>query len=131
MAVDLPVYDFHHSRRLATTERFSAGRLLIVEGTMLFAVASVRRCFDLRVFVDSDADLRLARRVLRDVEERGRSVESVIRQYTRIVRPMHLKFVEPSRRYADVIIRNDGTIAALRRATARLEERLVALLRRR
>jgi uridine kinase len=93
-----------------------------VEGILLFAEAALRNMFDVKIFVDTDADLRLIRRLERDIQERHRTVESVIRQYQLTVRPMHLEFVEPSKRYADVIIPEGGfNAAALDMVVARVE----------
>lgn len=99
-----PVYDFtRHLRRPQTVAVFPRP-VVLVEGILILADAELRRALDLKVFVDTDPDLRALRRVERDVRERGRSFESVVRQYRATVRPMHLQFVEPSKRYADIII---------------------------
>jgi uridine kinase len=82
--------------------------VILVEGILIFADKRLRELMDMKIFVDTDADLRLIRRLQRDIEERGRSAMSVINQYLRTVRPMHLEFVEPSKRYADVIIPEGG-----------------------
>ncbi len=80
----------------------------MVEGILIFAEAELRKLFDVKIFVDTDSDVRLIRRIQRDINERGRTIESVINQYSSTVRPMHLEFVEPSKRYADVIIPEGG-----------------------
>ena len=103
-AVELPTYDFSTHLRREETERVKAADVILVEGILVFVEPQLRELMDLLVFVDTDADLRLARRLRRDVEERGRSVGSVLEQWEATVRPMHLEFVEPSRRHADVII---------------------------
>src|SRR5689334_10605889 len=103
-AVDVPQYDFTRHARLSETETFQPRRALIVEGILVFTDAALRDLMDLKVFVDTDSDTRFIRRLQRDVAERGRTMESVIDQYLSTVRPMHLEFVEPSKRYADVII---------------------------
>jgi uridine kinase len=101
---ELPIYDFATHLRTGETESVSVADVVLVEGILVFTEPALRELMDLRVFVDTDADLRLARRLRRDVEERGRSVPSVLDQWEATVRPMHLEFVEPSRRHADVII---------------------------
>jgi uridine kinase len=102
--VNVPLYDFTRHARLAETETFQPRRALIVEGILIFADAALRDLMDIKVFVDTDSDTRFIRRLQRDVAERGRTMESVIDQYQSTVKPMHLEFVEPSKRYADVII---------------------------
>lgn len=102
--IDVPQYDFTRHARLAETESFQPRRALILEGILVFTDAALRDLMDLKVFVDTDSDTRFIRRLQRDVAERGRTMESVIDQYLSTVRPMHLEFVEPSKRYADVII---------------------------
>ena len=103
-AVDVPQYDFTRHARLSETETFQPRRALIVEGILIFADAALRELMDIKVFVDTDSDTRFIRRLQRDVAERGRTMESVVDQYQSTVKPMHLEFVEPSKRYADVII---------------------------
>jgi uridine kinase len=107
-AVDLPVYDFALYTRLAAPERVEPRRAIIVEGILIFTDAELRRLMDVKVFVDTDADTRFIRRLQRDVADRGRTVQSVIDQYLGTVKPMHLDFVEPSKRYADVIVPQGG-----------------------
>jgi uridine kinase len=102
--VDVPAYDFARYARLTETERVQPRRALIVEGILIFADAALRDLMDIKVFVDTDSDTRFIRRLQRDVAERGRTMESVIDQYQTTVKPMHLEFVEPSKRYADVIV---------------------------
>lgn len=106
--VEVPVYDFALHQRLAATEPAVPRRALIVEGILVFGDASLRELMDLKVFVDTDADTRFIRRLRRDVAERGRTMESVIDQYQSTVKPMHLDFVEPSKRYADIILPQGG-----------------------
>ncbi len=103
-AVEVPQYDFTRHARLAETNTFQPRRALIVEGILVFTDAALRDLMDIKVFVDTDSDTRFIRRLRRDVAERGRTMESVIDQYQSTVKPMHLEFVEPSKRYADVII---------------------------
>ena len=103
-AVDVPQYDFTRHARLSEIETFQPRRALIVEGILVFTDAALRELMDIKVFVDTDSDTRFIRRLQRDVAQRGRTMESVIDQYQHTVKPMHLEFVEPSKRYADVII---------------------------
>lgn len=102
--IDKPAYDFSSHRRLAETTRVEPHRVVIVEGILVLVEPELRDLFDLKVFVDTDADVRFIRRMQRDVKDRGRSAESVVAQYLETVRPMHLQFVEPSKRYADLIL---------------------------
>jgi uridine kinase len=102
--VNVPQYDFTRHARLSETETFQPRRALIVEGILVFTDAALRDLMDIKVFVDTDSDTRFIRRLQRDVAQRGRTMDSVIDQYQNTVKPMHLEFVEPSKRYADVII---------------------------
>lgn len=102
--IDAPVYDFARHARTSATARIEPRRALIVEGILIFADAPLRKLMDIKVFVDTDDDTRVIRRMQRDVAERGRTMDSVIDQYLGTVKPMHLEFVEPSKRYADVIV---------------------------
>ncbi len=106
--VAVPIYDFKTHTRRPETETVRATRVVIVDGILVLADPELRDRMDIRVYVDTDADIRLIRRLRRDVEERGRTVDSVIRQYEATVRPMHLEFVEPSKRYADLIVPEGG-----------------------
>ena len=106
--VDIPVYDFTTNRRLDQTYRVEPLPIILVEGILVLAEPALRQLFDIKIFVDADADIRFIRRLKRDITERGRTPESVINQYLSTVRPMHLEFVEPSKRYADVIIPEGG-----------------------
>ena len=106
--VDVPVYDFARHARQPTTETVVPKRAIIVEGILIFTDASLRRLMDVKVFVDTDDDTRFIRRLQRDLAERGRTVVSVIEQYLGTVKPMHLEFVEPSKRYADIIVPQGG-----------------------
>lgn len=106
--VDVPIYDFADHNRAKETELAEPRKVIIVDGLLILWDADLRRLMDIKVYVDTDADLRFIRRLKRDIQERGRSAESVIEQYTLTVRPMHLEFVEPSKRYADVIIPEGG-----------------------
>ncbi len=107
-AAEIPVYDFTRHVRTDRTRRVEPHRVVLVEGILLFAEPALRELFDIKIFVDTDADLRFIRRLRRDIRERGRSVESVVAQYMETVRPMHLEFVEPSKRWADLIIPEGG-----------------------
>ncbi len=106
--VEVPQYDFKTHRRSETSRRVVPARVVIVEGILVFADEMLRKELDVRVYVDTDADIRAFRRNRRDIEQRGRSFESVREQYYKTVRPMHLQFVEPSKRYAHVIIPEGG-----------------------
>lgn len=107
-AVKVPAYDFARHARLSTFETVPSRRAIIVEGILIFTDAELRALMDIKVFVDTDADTRFIRRLRRDVAERGRTMESVIEQYQSTVKPMHLDFVEPSKRYADLILPQGG-----------------------
>lgn len=106
--VERPVYSFVEHNRLTEMVKVIPAKVLIVEGILIFENKDLRDLMDIKVFVDTDADIRLARRLLRDVRERGRSMESVVNQYITTVKPMHEEFVEPSKKYADVIIPEGG-----------------------
>jgi uridine kinase len=106
--VDVPVYDFTTHTRTQQTRHVGPNLIVIVEGILIFADETLRRLMDVKIFVDTDPDIRFIRRLQRDVAERGRTVDSVIRQYLATVRPMHQEFVEPSKRYADIIIPEGG-----------------------
>lgn len=107
-SVELPIYDFKTHSRTDKTISVQPQPVILVEGILIFTQAELRQKFDVKLYVDTDSDIRFIRRLERDISERGRSTESVIKQYTGTVRPMHLKFVEPSKRYADVIIPEGG-----------------------
>jgi uridine kinase len=106
--VDVPNYDFKTHARLAERRRVEPPRILIVEGILVFVEERVRNLLDVKVFVDTDADIRVFRRVRRDLEQRGRTFQQVREQYYATVRPMHLQFVEPSKRWADLIVPEGG-----------------------
>jgi uridine kinase len=125
--VEMPVYDFKTHSRTEVTIRIIPQPIIIVEGILIFTQADLRDLFDVKIFVDTDPDIRFIRRLERDISERGRTVDSVIEQYQNTVRPMHLEFVEPSKRYADVIIPEGGfNTVALDMVVARIEELLLA-----
>jgi uridine kinase len=106
--VDIPIYDFTQHRRTEQTRHLEPHPVILVEGILVFAEPRLRRAFDVKIYVDTPADIRFIRRLQRDIDERGRSMESVILQYQRTVRPMHEEFVETSKRFADVIIPEGG-----------------------
>lgn len=121
-AIELPVYDFTNHTRTSRTIHVEPQRVILVEGILIFAEPALRKLFDVKIFVDTDPDLRFIRRLERDIRERGRTTESVIRQYLNTVRPMHMDFVEPSKRYADVIIPEGGfNTVALDMVISRIE----------
>jgi uridine kinase len=123
--VEKPVYDFSRHTRAADTVRVDPRDVILVDGILLFAEPRLRELFDLRIFVDTDADVRFIRRLRRDLDERGRSLDSVIEQYLTTVRPMHFEFVEPTKRYADVIIPRGGQNRdGIEVVAARIRERL-------
>ncbi len=107
-AVNIPVYDFAQHRRTDKTELVSPQPIILIEGILILSDTALRELFDVKIFVDTAADIRFIRRLQRDIAERGRTAESVIKQYMGTVRPMHMKFVEPSKRYADVIVPEGG-----------------------
>ncbi|MFO0758842.1 MAG: uridine kinase [Byssovorax sp.] len=106
--VDVPIYDFKTHRRKVESRRVEPAPVVIVEGILVFVDPRVRERLDMKIFVDTDPDIRVFRRIRRDMEQRGRTFESVREQYYRTVRPMHLQFVEPSKRWADLIIPEGG-----------------------
>lgn len=121
-AVEVPIYDFSTHSRTARTFTVQPRGVILVEGILIFTEAALREMFDVKIFVDTDSDLRLIRRLERDIAERGRTPQSVIKQYQSTVRPMHLEFVEPSKRYADIIIPEGGfNTAALDMVVARVD----------
>jgi uridine kinase len=123
--VNLPIYDFKSHTRTDQSIPVEPHAVVIVEGILIFAEPELRKSFDVKIFVDTDSDLRFIRRLGRDISERGRTTQSVIKQYLDTVRPMHLKFVEPSKRYADVIIPEGGyNTVALDMVIARIERLL-------
>ncbi len=125
-AVDMPVYDFTIHNRVDETIHVEPRKVIIVEGILVFENEELRKLMDIKIFVDTDADERLARRILRDVKERGRSLDSVLTQYTTTVKPMHDQFVEPSKRYADIIVPRGGENSV---ALKMIIERIKSILR--
>lgn len=125
-SVKLPIYDFSTHSRTDQTFTVYPRRVILVEGILIFVEPPLRELFNVKLFVDTDPDIRFIRRLQRDITERGRTTESVIHQYLSTVRPMHLEFVEPSKRYADVIIPEGGfNTAALDMVIARIEALLL------
>ena len=107
-AIDCPVYDFTVHNRSDETIRVVPQPVIIVEGILIFENEPLRNLMDIRIFVDTDADIRLCRRIKRDVNKRGRTLESVLTQYQQTVKPMHEKYVEPSKRFADIVVPEGG-----------------------
>ena len=107
-AIDCPVYDFTVHNRSDEVTRIEPSRVIIVEGILIFENEALRDLMDIRIFVDTDADIRLCRRVKRDVNKRGRSLESVLTQYQQTVKPMYEKYVEPSKKYAHILVPEGG-----------------------
>ncbi|MDQ6888177.1 MAG: uridine kinase [Gemmatimonadota bacterium] len=125
--VEKPSYDFIAHRRSADTTPVQPPALLVTEGILLFVDARVRELCDIKIFVDTDADIRLVRRLRRDMRWRGRTLKTILEQYLRTVRPMHLEFVEPSKRHADAIVSCGGdNDDAIEMIIARIERRLEA-----
>jgi uridine kinase len=125
-AIDRPVYDFTIHNRVDDTVRVEPARVIVVEGILIFENKELRDLCDIKVFIDTDADVRIIRRILRDVNERGRTLDNIVEQYLTTVKPMHDEFVEPSKRYADIIVPEGGFN---RVALEMLNERIHALLR--
>ena len=123
--VEIPIYDFSTHSRTKRTMRVEPHPVIIVEGILLFADKKLRELLDVKIYVDTDPDIRFIRRLQRDITERGRTTENVIQQYLTTVRPMHLEFVEPSKRYANVIIPEGGlNEVAMEMVIARIESLL-------
>ena len=106
--VQQPIYDYTRHARLKETKAVGDHAVIVLEGILIFVDEELRDLMDIKVFIDADADVRLMRRIERDVKERGRAIETILRQYQATVRPMHLQFVEPSKRYADLIVPEGG-----------------------
>src|SRR4030065_216742 len=124
-AIELPVYDFVTHTRTSSTAHIQPQPVILVEGILILAEKGLRELFDVKIYVDTDPDIRFIRRLERDIAERGRTSTSVINQYMSTVRPMHLEFVEPSKRYADVIIPEGGlNTVAMDMVVARIESLL-------
>jgi len=123
--IEVPIYDFVRHRRTQRTRRVEPQPVILLEGILIFVEPALRDLLDFKIYVDTDADIRLIRRLGRDMAERGRTVQDVLRQYLETVRPMHLEFVEPSKRWADIIIPEGGeNRVALEMVVARVEQLL-------
>ena len=127
--VELPIYDFRTHTRLPATTRIESKPIVILEGILIFAEPRLREQLDIKVFVDTPDDIRFIRRLRRDIAERGRTLDSVIEQYIATVRPMHIQFIEPSKRYADVIIPEGGyNLVSIDLISGKIRERLANAL---
>ena len=127
--IDLPIYDFKTHTRLNETRMLKPTPIVIVEGILIFAEPRLLEQMDIKVFVDTPDDIRFIRRLRRDIAERGRTLESVIEQYIATVRPMHMQFVEPSKRYADVIIPEGGhNLVSIDLLSGKIREKLASAL---
>ena len=125
IAIDCPVYDFTVHNRSNETIHVVPKRVIIVEGILIFENEELRNLMDIRIFVDTDADIRLCRRVKRDVNKRGRTLESVLQQYQQTVKPMHEKYVEPSKKYANLVVLEGGkNLVALDMIMGRIQRHL-------
>ena len=127
-AIQRPVYSFIEHKRLNEQIRQDPRHVVVVEGILLFENPAVRELLDIKVFVDTDADIRFARRLIRDIHERGRDIDSVVNQYLNTVKPMHEAFVEPTKRYADIIVPEGGRNQV---ATDMIVEKIKSILRHR
>ena len=128
-SVELPIYNFRTHTRLPDTTRIESKPIVILEGILIFAEPRLREQMDIKVFVDTPDDIRFIRRLNRDIAERGRTLDSVIEQYMATVRPMHIQFVEPSKRYADVIIPEGGyNLVSIDLISGKIRERLANAL---
>lgn len=128
-SVELPIYDFRTHSRLPDTTPIEAKPIVIVEGILVFAEARLREQMDIKVFVDTPDDIRFIRRLRRDIAERGRTLDSVIEQYMATVRPMHMQFIEPSKRFADVIIPEGGhNLVSIDLISGKIREKLASAL---
>lgn len=124
-SIGAPLYDFVHHRRKEKTVHVEARQVVLAEGILLLAEPEIRELLDFKIYVDTDADVRLMRRIRRDLRERGRALDDILRQYMETVRPMHLEFVEPSKRWADVIVpEGGGNRVAMQMVVARVEQLL-------
>src|SRR6266581_7918636 len=125
VAIDKPVYDFVSHTRSAGTVAVPPADVVVIDGILLFSDARVRELCDVKVFVDADPDIRLIRRLRRDMSKRGRPLDEILDQYVKTVQPMHLQFVEPTKRYADVIVPRGGHNAiAIEMIVAKIQRRL-------
>jgi uridine kinase len=126
-AIEKPVYDFVSHTRSSRTVVVPPAQVVVIDGILLFSEAPVRDLCDVKVFVDADADIRLIRRIRRDIKKRGRPIDEILEQYLTTVQPMHLQFVEPSKRYADVIVPRGGHNAiAIEMIVAKIQRRIAS-----
>ena len=124
-SIDCPIYDFTLHNRSDETVTIVPKKVIIVEGILIFENTALRDLMDIRIFVDTDADVRLCRRIKRDVNKRGRTLESVLSQYLQTVKPMHERYVEPSKKYADIVVPEGGkNLVALDMITGRIQRHL-------
>ena len=124
-SIECPVYDFTVHNRSDETIRLVPHKVIIVEGILIFENEELRNLMDIKIFVDTDADIRLCRRIKRDVNKRGRSLESVLTQYQQTVKPMHERYVEPSKKYADLVVPEGGkNLVALNMITGHIQHYL-------
>jgi uridine kinase len=123
--IDKPVYSFVHHNREPRTERLHPSRVVILEGILVLGIPELQELLDIKIYVDADDDVRVIRRLTRDVKERGRDFDGVVAQYLRTVRPMHYSFVEPSKRHADIIIPHGGSnVTAIAMVVGAIRNRL-------
>lgn len=126
-SVEQPLYNFATHRRMKETKRLDPKRIIIVEGILIFVETELRDLMDIKIYIDTDADERLIRRIRRDILERGRSIDSIMKQYTNTVKPMHLEFVEPSKHWADIIVpRGVENIGAIDMVVTKIKSLLLA-----
>ena len=125
VSIQCPVYSYTEHTRTAETVEIKPASVIIVEGLLIFQNPELRDLMDIKIFVDTDADVRILRRILRDVQERGRSIESVVEQYLTTVKPIHEQFIEPSKRFADIIVLEGGhNLVALDMIMQRIEHHI-------
>jgi len=123
--VEIPIYDFAAHTRTEKSDKVAPREIILLDGILIFTEPELRKHMDIKIFVDTDDDVRLLRRIKRDILERGRELDGVMNQYEKYVRPMHLEFVEPSKRYADIIIPRGGeNLVALKMVIATIREKL-------
>ncbi|MEX0662518.1 MAG: uridine kinase [Balneolaceae bacterium] len=125
--VEIPTYDFAAHTRAEKSDKVAPREIILLDGILIFTEPELRKHMDIKIFVDTDDDVRLLRRIKRDILERGRELDGVMNQYEKFVRPMHLEFVEPSKRYADIIIPRGGeNLVALKMVIATIREKITA-----
>ncbi len=124
--VEIPIYDFSTHTRKRRAKIVKPAKAIIIDGILIFTDRSLREMMDLKIFVDTDDDIRFIRRLQRDIKKRNRSMESVIEQYIKTVRPMHIEFVDPSKRYADIIIPEGHNPIAIEMVVSMIREKILA-----